>query len=258
MSQFQTLNYAPRRVITRKRVLRSVLIIVVIAAVSVAYYFRKDIWNRSRLIYFAYQCEKYSVAADTIAYADDADQFKQSPYTGENFYRCRNAGRDSTFNRSTRTHVLVHYPVCYENMVSVVGTYRPYPVTKYPDAIVYLGQLSSRSGHTRLVSVQFFIGWLVFDSNNHLQFGYRATTWPPSKLGRFNSNPVQTSGHVVVGIDISKPGIIYAGQPDPADASHFTIRYQMWGQDDVLDGWLRDDDTVSLVARKSPKEPLPK
>jgi len=48
---------------------------------------------------------------------------------------------------------------------------------------------------------------------------------------------------------------VYAGQPDRDDPSHFTIRYQMWGQEDVLDGWLQDNDGVRLVPRHLPEWP---
>jgi hypothetical protein len=34
---------------------------------------------------------------------------------------------------------------------------------------------------------------------------------------------------------------VYAGQPDPADESHFTIGYRLDGRDGVIDGWLKDD-----------------
>jgi hypothetical protein len=37
-----------------------------------------------------------------------------------------------------------------------------------------------------------------------------------------------------------------AGQIDPADPSHFTITYRFQDQAGVIDGWLRDDDTISL------------
>jgi hypothetical protein len=47
---------------------------------------------------------------------------------------------------------------------------------------------------------------------------------------------------------------VYAGQIDPQDASHFTIRYEMWGQSDVLDGWLNDHDAVRLQQRNPPRE----
>jgi hypothetical protein len=41
----------------------------------------------------------------------------------------------------------------------------------------------------------------------------------------------------------------YPGQPDPADASHFTIRYDVDGVPNTIDGWLRDNDTVELIPR---------
>jgi hypothetical protein len=48
---------------------------------------------------------------------------------------------------------------------------------------------------------------------------------------------------------------VYAGQPDPDDPAHFTIRYQMWGQEDVLDGRLLDNDRITSTPRDMPQEP---
>lgn len=49
---------------------------------------------------------------------------------------------------------------------------------------------------------------------------------------------------------------IYAGQLDPTDGSHFTIRYEQWGQTDTLDGWLKNDGSgVSVAPRKRPVPP---
>jgi hypothetical protein len=42
---------------------------------------------------------------------------------------------------------------------------------------------------------------------------------------------------------------IYAGQVDPADASHFAIRYESGGQTKIADGKLGDDGQVHLLAR---------
>lgn len=39
---------------------------------------------------------------------------------------------------------------------------------------------------------------------------------------------------------------LYAGQADPADASHFTIAYDLDGQTGVIDGWLKPDGSVVL------------
>jgi len=41
----------------------------------------------------------------------------------------------------------------------------------------------------------------------------------------------------------------YAGQPDPADASRFTIRYECDGVTHRVDGFLNADDTVTMTER---------
>jgi hypothetical protein len=37
---------------------------------------------------------------------------------------------------------------------------------------------------------------------------------------------------------------VLGGQPDPADASHWTIPYELDGKPGVIDGWLKDDAIV--------------
>jgi len=46
---------------------------------------------------------------------------------------------------------------------------------------------------------------------------------------------------------------LFGGSPDPADASHFTIPYELDGQPGVIDGWLGSD---SLVLRPRQGQPL--
>jgi hypothetical protein len=41
----------------------------------------------------------------------------------------------------------------------------------------------------------------------------------------------------------------FTGQADPADLTHFTIPYILEEQRGVIDGWLKDDDTVALEVR---------
>jgi len=58
---------------------------------------------------------------------------------------------------------------------------------------------------------------------------------------------------VVSGFPRHPPRVrIFSGQVDPDDPAHFTIRYQMWGKEDVLDGKLDDADQVTLTPRNSP------
>jgi hypothetical protein len=48
--------------------------------------------------------------------------------------------------------------------------------------------------------------------------------------------------------DIKIPEVFrfYAGQPDPADPSHFTIDYDLNGQRGTIHGYLRNDDSIQL------------
>ena len=41
----------------------------------------------------------------------------------------------------------------------------------------------------------------------------------------------------------------FAGQPDPQDASHFTVDYEIFGVKNTVDGWLTDDDFLRIVPR---------
>jgi len=45
---------------------------------------------------------------------------------------------------------------------------------------------------------------------------------------------------------------IYAGQPDQADPSHFTIGYRLNDQPGTIDGWLLDSGKVKMQVRDGP------
>jgi hypothetical protein len=45
---------------------------------------------------------------------------------------------------------------------------------------------------------------------------------------------------------------IYSGQPDPADASHFTLAYETAEGRGTIDGWLMSDDSVKMAVRDGP------
>jgi hypothetical protein len=45
---------------------------------------------------------------------------------------------------------------------------------------------------------------------------------------------------------------IFAGQPDPADTSHLTIKYDLDGHAGTIDGWMRFGDNLQLLIRDGP------
>ena len=50
---------------------------------------------------------------------------------------------------------------------------------------------------------------------------------------------------------------LFAGQPDPTDDSHFTIKYEIDDKPGTIDGWLQADDTVKLQIRDGPAATQP-
>lgn len=50
---------------------------------------------------------------------------------------------------------------------------------------------------------------------------------------------------------------IYAGQPDPDNAAHFTIKYEIDNVPGMIDGRLEADDTVTLRILDGPAATRP-
>ena len=48
---------------------------------------------------------------------------------------------------------------------------------------------------------------------------------------------------------------LFAGQPDPADASHFTFDYQTPAGRGTIDGRIQPDDTIQFQATSGPLAP---
>jgi hypothetical protein len=74
-----------------------------------------------------------------------------------------------------------------------------------------------------------------------------------------DSSGVEMPGHWLPPASPGEPGTlrvdyrdqlrVFAGQPDPADPSHFTIAYDLDGRPGIIDGWLKPDGSVQLEPR---------
>jgi hypothetical protein len=116
---------------------------------------------------------------------------------------------------------------------------------------------TSPGGRHRLVVITYTPETDNFNASPDEGENYDVQVLTPATLVQPLSVPYHTSGHDGRVEYPDHPPLVrmFAGQPDPGDPAHFTIRYQMWGQEDVLDGMLKDDDTVTLTARHTPKMP---
>jgi len=81
-------------------------------------------------------------------------------------------------------------------------------------------------------------------------FAMEPQSWPnPQRVSPESAGGVLT--FPLGGKDVLR---VFAGQPDPADPSHFTIRYQINGREGFIDGWLDPGRRVRLVDLAGPSD----
>jgi hypothetical protein len=105
-------------------------------------------------------------------------------------------------------------------------------------AVVFLHARTSPSGKRRLVSVEAAPSLAYRPA-------WSARVLVPDAL----RGPADVPGSPYYP-DLPGADRIYAGQPDPADPSHFTVEYENGGERKTADGWLQDDDTLKFSVRE--------
>lgn len=119
------------------------------------------------------------------------------------------------------------------------------------DHISFLHQRRSPSGNTRLVVIGDLFNSINYDTCVPTGFFGRS---PPieNESILFGVTPLLLDAYDTNGDGIADRPFhlrVYAGQPDPNDQSHFTIRYEIDNQKDIIDGYLQDDGSVKLTCR---------
>jgi len=219
------------------------------------------LWHQAKLLYWQRQCMNFSAPADTVVYEEDpaaaAVLLKTPGYSP--YVLKRGAGRNAP---TTPVQAAAFDPQCLINLAA----FRPLqfgPFVAAPggvggcNAILFLHERISPAGHHRLVYVSYAPSTVDFQPEFIAGYNYETSavspaTWttPLSFAQRFYAIDVLS------GYPPTPPLVrVYAGQPDPTDPAHFTVRYQIWGQEDTLDGRLQDDDQITLTPRQSPQWP---
>jgi hypothetical protein len=115
---------------------------------------------------------------------------------------------------------------------------------------IFCHRLRSPAGHERLVGVE-----LLFDDPGP-SLMTDASVIDPASLFTLPNGAVSPHAPVFEadfqGLGV---GTFFAGQLDPADASHFTFVYRYRDQDTIVDGWLNDDDSVPIQERRPGSPP---
>ena len=233
-----TLAYAPSQTISFWRRLRRALgICLLITVALVGWKWGLLAWNRALVVYHQHQCLSYTAPADQVVF--DTDPGRIAKLASDSNYIV--AGGMASRRR------LTNWDSYLARFRSLMGLARP-----ANNPILFMHERKSPNGTVRLVVVErtaglsepaYFI--LGFDVDG-LAIEPGTITRPP------HWQPFGWDIDVIYNPGPHRDIRIYAGQVDPADASHFTIRYESGGKTNIADGNLGDDGEVHLAARPLP------
>jgi hypothetical protein len=113
---------------------------------------------------------------------------------------------------------------------------------------IFLHARTSPSGHVRLVALDVNVqpGMWIASTGDVEDKSLLETVIVPGQ--GFSHDTIKQNSKNIMWICPSHtvPMRFFAGQPDPTDASHFTVDYQRSNSRATLDGYLNDDDSITL------------
>ena len=237
----QPLDYAPGEPIRRRRRVREwFTVIAVLAVVLLAWWQGPSTYRRIARAYWQHRVARYLAPADRVVYEEDPSrwatllaqpEYRKMPVSSPGWspfvaYLASPLQRLSeiTKARPGATVVFAHARRTPGGRECIVVVWMAYNAIR-PDAV---GATPDNQVGVRLPTD-------VTSGGKHLEAMNILYVAPPS-VAENRQTPLYMR--------------IYAGQPDPLDPTHFTIPYEIGEYSDVLDGYLRDDETVLLRPRK--------
>lgn len=211
----QQLDYAsPSRRKVKRRVVMAVAALALLAG---GWKYGPGAWDHARLLYYQGKCLEYGGAADEVVYEDDGRTVIRSRYSAD--------------------------------LAKYNGVRSP-PGAKQ-GALLFMHEMRTAEGERRLVTVEASLRMGIF-SAPRIEYERSAMKLADLYSQRRGNTLVTTScSSERPSLDDGKvyPLKIFAGQIDPQDPSHFTIRFEIGGMQGVLDGWLESDGHIRLEER---------
>lgn len=224
------LDYAPLRTVRRWKRLVAFLTLAALVAPLCVWAYRSRSWVTKRIA--VSRCLSYEAPADRVVHDEDVSRSAKLLAENSHYVKVRHGGSDAAEYDCAPWKVLGLAKECY--LCSPV----------------FLHELRSPCGNRRLVAAFIYpgsdaFGWCVLKVP---AFGNPEIVWPTTAYSVRYAEFDRTK---------RSPLRLYAGQLDPNDESHFTIRYDCESGSGVIDGWLRDDEYVSFRTLTGPwKMPL--
>lgn len=212
------LDYAPPPPLVRRARFRRWLALAGVGlALLSTLWWAPPLWRNARAVYWQRQCTGYAAPADRVVYEDDLP-----------------AGGVLTDGRGPAWDAL--YPfIDYANASR--------PMTR---AVLFLHGRQIRESRTQLVVIEL--------ESPDPEFGeIQLRVWTPYSTHAFDPLGARYGIHTVSlpGLEGAKHLRFYADQPDPRDASRFTIRYEAGGRKGTIDGTLEEGGGIGLRPRQT-------
>jgi len=253
----QPLDYglAPPR--QRKRIVQALALLAFVLLGMAVWQCGPLVWRQVQLRYYEHECLIYAPPPDQVVYEEEPAAAAKLLANGSDYDPFRWHVRELAVAEMPAPAASRRLPA-YQSFEALNQTIMAVPGGTAYESVLFLHERTTSKGERRLVRITLiatpFSFWaFVIDGDR-----YESQNWTQANRDSF-IEPLETRGKnspTPSPWPLHPPNLrIYAGQADPNDASHFTIRYQAWGQQDVMDGYLINNDTVTLKPRNPPKEP---
>lgn len=233
-----------RPVSRRKIWVRRVCVLLSLAIVAVlVWQFGPGAWYRMQVVYWQSRCMNFELSPDQVVAEEDPVDL--APLLADSRMRMSTSVR---INEQKHVQVGMDPPELDRLLTFLVPPSRP----RLVPPVLFMHRMTQPDGQEKLVVLMDFFPDTMRMQISNLRVGVLTYVSTP---GSFSSLPVMgqsASIRVLYNPRVDRHMRIYAGQVDPADPSHLTIRYRAWGQEDVMDGRLDNSGTVTLSPRKPP------
>lgn len=236
------LAYAPARG-RRRRLRRLAAVLLLSACAAVGWRWGPPYYRQAQYLAWQRRCMAYTRPADMVVYEDGgprADALLDRPDYGWTY-----------FGPSTHPPPpnVGHMPPAWAEHKD--GWAPAWPGIALPprETVFFLHARRSPAGRERLVVVRG--GYVFMFSGGGVWLGgssYDLATWRPGST-LHPARPPTGLWEASLCLCAGTTRRLYAGQPNPADRSRFTIVYEEDGRRGTIEGRLNDDDTVSLAVR---------
>ena len=234
------LEYSPRPAWHKRRQLRRIALLWIFIGVgAAAWKWWKAGTDRALMLYWQHRCLTYSAPSDQIVYEQNpqtvAALLKDANYVGIN------DGRPGS-------------PTFAGRKAAPLEKLMPFLPRAVPaSGVLFMHELRTASGERRLVVLEsgfgkespplFIVG---YDVNANC---YQLATWRTPIVDHTAVYMIDVLNQL-----LTKPADfrVFAGQPDPADSSHFTMAFELNAKRGIVDGYLKDGGRLELTVRNAP------